>query len=81
MNVSGPAASPEFLAALDKVRKTPLDDPNYKKVLHDAVSIGVQQSSTDYLYSTPWVIVSNPKLSKLNLLPSQFRWEGVTEQK
>jgi hypothetical protein len=25
--------------------------------------------------------VSNPKLSKLNLLPSQFRWEGVTEQK
>ena len=77
----GVSASPEFLAALDKVRKTPLDDPNYKKVLHDAVSIGVQQSSTDYLYSTPWVIVSNPKLSKLNLLPSQFRWEGVTEQK
>ncbi|WP_159502398.1 ABC transporter substrate-binding protein [Microbacterium sp. 18062] len=78
MNLSGPHASTEFLDALDLVRNTPLEDPEYQQVLWDAVRAGVEQSPTNYLYSTPWIIVSDPALQNLNILPSQIRWEGVT---
>ncbi|MCS5734158.1 ABC transporter substrate-binding protein [Herbiconiux daphne] len=78
MNLSGPNASDAFLAALQKVRETPLDDPGYQAALQDAVKAGVEQSPTNYIYSSPWIIASSPKVSELNLLPSQFRWEDVT---
>ncbi|WP_072804657.1 ABC transporter substrate-binding protein [Rhodococcoides yunnanense] len=78
MNLSGPHSSPEFLAALEQVRSTPLEDPEYQSVLWNAVKVGVEQSPTNYLFSKPWVIVSNPDLQNLNILPSQVRWEGVT---
>lgn len=78
MNLSGPHASQEFLDALDLVRNTPLDDPSYQEVLWDAVRIGVEQSPTNYIYSNPWIIVTDPGLKNLNILPSQVRWEGVT---
>ncbi|MGC0366504.1 peptide/nickel transport system substrate-binding protein [Rhodococcus sp. 27YEA15] len=78
MNLSGPHATPEFTAALDTVRRTPLEDPEYKQRLWDAVKIGVEQSPTNYLFSNPWITVSNPKVKNLNILPSQIRWEGVT---
>ena len=60
------------------MRNTPLDDPSYEETLWEAVRIGVEQSPTNYLYSTPWIVVSDPKLKGLNILPSQVRWEGVT---
>jgi peptide/nickel transport system substrate-binding protein len=78
MNLSGPNASDEFLAALQTVRETPLDDPGYQAALQEAVRIGVEQSPSNYLYSAPWVIASSSSVSDLNILPSQFRWEGVT---
>lgn len=78
MNLSGPHATDAFLKALDTVRKTPLDDPQYLQRLHDAVRIGVEQSPSNYLYSNPWIIVSKPGLHNLNIGLSQIRWEGVT---
>ena len=78
MNLSGPHASPEFIAALDAVRATPLEDPQYQPRLWEAVKVGVQQSPSNYLFSSPWIIVSNSKLKNLNIQPSQIRWEGVT---
>lgn len=78
MNLSGPNASDEFLAALQTVRETPLDDPGYQDALQEAVKLGVEQSPSNYIYSTPWVIASSSTVSDLNILPSQFRWEGVT---
>jgi peptide/nickel transport system substrate-binding protein len=77
MNLSGPHSSPEFQKALDAVRATPIDAPEYTSVLHEAVRIGVEQSPTNYLYSSPWIFASAPGVSELNLLPSQVRWEGV----
>lgn len=71
-------ASPEFLAALQKVRETPLDSPDYKTVLQEAVKIGVLQASSFSLYSTPRIDVRNPKVSALPHYLTQFRWEGVT---
>jgi len=71
-------ASPEFLAALDKVRETPLDAPDYASVLQNAVKLGVLQASSFSLYSTPRIDVRSPKVSALPHYLSQFRWEGVT---
>ena len=71
-------ASPEFLAALDKVRNTPLDDPDYKSVLQEAVKIGVLQASSFSTYSSPRIFVRSPKVSALPHFLSQVRWEGVT---
>ena len=78
MNLSGPHASPEFVAALDAVRATPIEDPQYQARLWAAVKAGVLQSPSNYLFSNPWIIVSDPALKNLNILPSQIRWEGVT---
>ncbi|WP_297833794.1 ABC transporter substrate-binding protein [Pseudomonas sp.] len=78
MNLSGPHATDEFVDALRVVRKTPLDNPDYQRVLWAAEEIGVKQSPTNYIYANPWVIVSSPKLKNLNIQPSQVRWEGVT---
>lgn len=78
MNLSGPHASEDFNNALRTVRRTPLDSPDYQRVLWAAVEAGVKQSPTNYIYANPWVIVSNPRLKNLNILPSQIRWEGVT---
>jgi peptide/nickel transport system substrate-binding protein len=77
MNLSGPYASPAFLKAVDRVRRTPTDDPNYQARLGEAVAEGVAQSPTNYLYSTPWIVAARPRLKSLNILPSQIRWEGV----
>jgi peptide/nickel transport system substrate-binding protein len=71
-------ASAEFLAALDDVRGTPLDDPEYPTVLQNAVRVGVEQSASFSTYSSPRVLVRSPKVSALPHFLSQLRWEGVT---
>ncbi len=78
MNLSGPHASDEFLDSLDRVRNTPIEALEYQSVLWEAVRIGVEQSPSNYLYSNSWILVSDPALQNLNVLPSQIRWEGVT---
>jgi peptide/nickel transport system substrate-binding protein len=77
MNTSR-SSSPEFLAALAQVQKTPLDSPDYAAVLQNAVKIGVLQASSFSLYSTPRIDVRSPKVSALPHFLSQFRWENVT---
>ncbi|MBM9468324.1 ABC transporter substrate-binding protein [Nakamurella leprariae] len=79
MNTSK-VATPEFLAALDKVRQTPLDDPNYQTVLHEAVALGVEQNPSFSTFNTPRVTVRSEKVSELPPFISQYRWEGVTVQ-
>jgi peptide/nickel transport system substrate-binding protein len=71
-------ASPEFLAALDEVRRTPLDDPRYPQVLQHAVELGVEMSPSFSLGTSPRIAVRNPRVSPLPHFLSQYRWEGVT---
>jgi peptide/nickel transport system substrate-binding protein len=71
-------ASPEFLAALDTVRETPLEAPNYAGVLQQAVALGVQQSPSFSLGTVPRIVVRSKKVSPLPHFLSQYRWEGVT---
>ncbi|AEA23980.1 ABC-type transporter, periplasmic subunit [Pseudonocardia dioxanivorans CB1190] len=77
MNTSK-VATPEFLAALDAVRRTPLDAPNYPQVLQAAVRAGVQMSPSFSLGTQPRVAVRSKKVSPLPHFLSQYRWEGVT---
>jgi peptide/nickel transport system substrate-binding protein len=77
MNLSGPYASPEFLKAVATVRRTPTTDANYRALLREAVRLGVGQSPTNYIYSSPWIVAARPQIRNLNILPSQIRWEGV----
>lgn len=77
MNLSGPYASPAFLSAVEAVRSTPITDTAYRQRLRDAVRIGVEQSATNYIYSTPWIVAAQPRIKNLNIRPSQIRWEGV----
>jgi len=77
MNTSR-TASDEFLAALDEVRATPLDDPEYATVLQEAVRIGVEQSSSFSTYTSKRIIVHSAAVSDLPQFLSQVRWEGVT---
>ncbi|WP_404477838.1 ABC transporter substrate-binding protein [Novosphingobium sp. BL-52-GroH] len=78
MNLSGPYSSPAFLKAVDEVRATPLDDPQYRERLHRATRLGVEQGPSVWLYSTPFVVASRSRVKNLNIVPSQIRWEGVT---
>jgi peptide/nickel transport system substrate-binding protein len=77
MNTSK-VATPEFLAALDAVRKTPLDAPDYPIVLRKAVATGVQMSPSFSLGTSPRIVVRSKRVSPLPHVLSQYRWEGVT---
>ncbi|MCE0763047.1 ABC transporter substrate-binding protein [Pseudonocardia kujensis] len=71
-------ASPQFLAALDEVRRTPLEDTRYPQVLQNAVKLGVEMSPSFSLGTSPRIAVRNPRVSPLPHFLSQYRWEGVT---
>lgn len=77
MNTSK-VATPEFLAALDAVRKTPLDAPDYPTVLRKAVATGVAMSPSFSLGTSPRIVVRSKRVSPLPHVLSQYRWEGVT---
>lgn len=77
MNTSR-TASDEFLAALDRVRATPLDDPDYPSILQEAVTIGVEQAASFSTYTSKRIVVHGPAVSDLPEFVSQVRWEGVT---
>ena len=77
MNTSK-VATPDFLAALDAVRRTPLDSPAYPAVLRAAVAAGVAMSPSFALGTLPRIVVRSPRVSPLPHVLSQYRWEGVT---
>jgi peptide/nickel transport system substrate-binding protein len=77
MNTSK-VSTPEFLAALDAVRRTPLDSPDYPAVLQNAVATGVAMSPSFSLGTLPRIVVRSPRVSPLPHYLSQYRWDGVT---
>lgn len=77
INLSGPYASEDFLNAVDLVRQTPLDSPDYKKVLHAAVKAAIVTNPNIWLYSAPRILAYNPKLKNVPSVPVTYRWEGA----
>lgn len=80
MNLSAPYATARFENALDQLRSTPLDAPNYDTVLKQTVRIAAEESPHNYLFDVPWTFIKGDGVSDLDARQGQIRWEGVTIQ-
>ncbi|MFB6673633.1 ABC transporter substrate-binding protein [Streptomyces sp. NPDC056390] len=74
----GRTVSPELEKALDTVRRTPLDSPDYPEALQKATGIAVRTMPNVFLYTVPRILARNPKVSAIPSYPVVQRFEGVT---
>ncbi|RII14674.1 Glutathione-binding protein GsiB precursor [Streptomyces sp. YIM 130001] len=74
----GRTTSPELEKALEKVRRTPLDAPEYPEVLQKATGVAVRTMPNVFLYTVPRILARNPKVSKIPEFSVVQRFEGVT---
>ncbi|ALJ18547.1 ABC transporter substrate-binding protein [Microbacterium sp. No. 7] len=78
LNLSSPYVSDEFTAALRTIRETPLDSPDYERLLREATRAGVRTSPTVHLYTVPAFYAKSPEISDLPTIQGQLSWKGVT---
>jgi peptide/nickel transport system substrate-binding protein len=74
----GRTTPPTLQAALDKVRKTPLDDPGYPQALQAAAAVAVQNMPNVFLYTVPRILARRPAVSPIPEFTVVQRFEGVT---
>ncbi|MFE4827836.1 ABC transporter substrate-binding protein [Streptomyces sp. NPDC056672] len=74
----GRTVSPELEKALDVVRRTALDSPDYPAVLQKATGIAVRTMPNVFLYTVPRILARNPKVSEIPAYTVVQRFEGVT---
>jgi len=65
-------------AALEKVSRTPLDDPSYPSVLQAATAIAVQTMPNTFLYTVPRILARSKSVSVLPQFTVVQRFEGVS---
>ncbi|WP_019063668.1 ABC transporter substrate-binding protein [Streptomyces prunicolor] len=78
LNLSSPYEPSGFEAAIAKVRQTPLDSPDYTKVLQAATRAGLQSKALVFTYSSPNLIAKSKSISALPRNPAHIDWTGVT---
>ncbi|MEV7682196.1 ABC transporter substrate-binding protein [Streptomyces sp. NPDC088341] len=78
LNLSSPYEPAGFEAAIAQVRQTPLDDPDYAKVLRAATRAGLRSKALVFTYSSPNLIAKSKSISKLPGNPAHIDWTGVT---
>lgn len=78
LNLSTPYEPAGFEAAVAKVRRTPLDSPDYSKVLQAATRAGLQSKALIFTYSAPNLIAKSKSISGLPKNPAHIDWTGVT---
>ncbi|MFE4963235.1 ABC transporter substrate-binding protein [Streptomyces sp. NPDC056660] len=78
LNLSTPYEPAGFEAAVAKVRATPLDSPDYTKVLQAATRAGLQSRALVFTYSAPNLIAKSKSISALPKNPAHIDWTGVT---
>ncbi|MEU0969376.1 ABC transporter substrate-binding protein [Streptomyces sp. NPDC005917] len=78
LNLSSPYEPAGFEAAVAKVRETPLDSPDYAKVLQAATRAGLQSKALIFTYSAPNLIAKSKSISGLPKNPAHIDWTGVT---
>ncbi|MFD5746138.1 ABC transporter substrate-binding protein [Streptomyces sp. NPDC127033] len=78
LNLSSPYEPPGFEAAVAKVRRTPLDSPEYAEVLRAATRAGLESRALVFTYSQPNLIAKSPSVSDLPKNPAHIDWTGVT---
>ncbi|GGM08194.1 ABC transporter substrate-binding protein [Dactylosporangium sucinum] len=69
---------PELADALAVVSRTPLDSPDYAKVLQEATSVAVRSMPNVFLYSVPRILARRPNVSAIPEFTVVQRFEGVT---
>ncbi|MER5407581.1 ABC transporter substrate-binding protein [Streptomyces sp. NPDC002769] len=78
LNLSSPYEPAGFEAAIAKVRQTPLDSPDYAKVLRAATRAGLKSRALVFTYSQPNLIAKSKSISDLPKNPAHIDWTGVT---
>ncbi len=78
LNLSSPYEPAGFEAAVAKVRRTPLEAPDYTTVLRAATRSGVQSKALVFTYSAPNLIAKSKTISRLPKIPAHIDWTGVT---
>ena len=78
LNLSTPYEPAGFEAAVAKVRQTPLDSPDYEKLLQTATREGLQSRALVFTYSSPNLFVKSRSVSALPGNPGHIDWTGVT---
>ncbi|MBQ0851318.1 ABC transporter substrate-binding protein [Streptomyces sp. NPDC057621] len=78
LNLSTPYEPDGFEAAIAKVRKTPLDAPDYTQVLQAATRAGLESKALVFTYSQPNLIAKSKSISDLPKNPAHIDWTGVT---
>ncbi|MFJ8789840.1 ABC transporter substrate-binding protein [Streptomyces sp. NPDC102462] len=78
LNLSSPYEPAGFEAAVAKVRRTPLDAPDYPNVLQAATRAGLQSRALVFTYSSPNLFAKSKSVSALPKNPAHLDWTGVT---
>ncbi|MFI2507327.1 ABC transporter substrate-binding protein [Streptomyces sp. NPDC018972] len=78
LNLSSPYQPDGFEAAVAKVRRTPLDAPEYPEVLRAATRAGLESKALVFTYSSPNLIAKSKSISGLPKIPAHIDWTGVT---
>ncbi|MEV7085433.1 ABC transporter substrate-binding protein [Streptomyces sp. NPDC093085] len=78
LNLSSPYEPAGFEAAVAKVRRTPLDDPEYAEVLRAATRAGLESRALVFTYSQPNLFAKSRAISGLPKNPAHIDWTGVT---
>ncbi|MEV4613243.1 ABC transporter substrate-binding protein [Kitasatospora sp. NPDC049258] len=74
----GRTVPPELTAAVEKVSRTPLDSPDYPKVLQAASALAVRTMPNVFLYSVPRLLARRRSVSPIPAFTVVQRFEGVT---
>lgn len=79
LNLSSPYSSPEFQDAIDELRATPVDDPEYQNVAQKAAEEGYKNGTTVPLYSEPVHFARTDEISgNFDNREGFLNWTGVT---
>ncbi|MDQ0785037.1 ABC transporter substrate-binding protein [Streptomyces sp. B3I8] len=78
LNLSSPYEPAGFEAAAAKVRRTPLNSPDYATVLRAATRAGLKSKALVFTYSQPNLIAKSTSVSDLPKNPAHLDWTGVT---
>ncbi|RLK52683.1 ABC transporter substrate-binding protein [Microbacterium telephonicum] len=79
LNLSSPYTSPEFAAALQSVRATPTDSPDYPARLSEAAAAGYRNGSTVALTTASTIWAKDPSISdSTESIEGRLGWKGVT---
>lgn len=78
LNLSTPYQPRGFEEAAAKVRETPLDSPDYTRLLHQATRAGLRSKALVFTYSSPNLMARSKSVSNLPKNPAHINWTGVT---